>query len=447
MGRLKPGAEPWVRASAVTSDFPLEILDSLPAIAFERGTLALAAEVWQSSPAEKKMSHAGNAEIRDATLVSKALDGPFENLNAKVKWDSHGGTVESTSFSFANSMYHARAEISDFSRPQIVGSLKTDTINVRQMAAVVGGQGQRADDEKTRDREQPPSSQESALHAFSMKMLVEADSVYAGDVTTGPVLTTWQASAESHSFDPLRVQVFGGEVNGLLAIDTSEEDVRWRTEFEGRDMQLENMMAQFQPGPTRATGLLNLKGDLEGVAAGTTEDVLGSINGELGFTAKDGEIRQSPLLRSIYLFMQFPVGQMLVPGIREVVILNTVIGAVQTGGRSLDPTCMMFTRLGGSFRLTNGIAHTEDLRLESGVADLLFAGDLDLPKDHMNMKIRAMPLGSIGSVMDKVPVAGKQLKRAKESVLSTDFIARGPIGNPEVTVEAMEKFPSRSGKE
>jgi hypothetical protein len=78
------------------------------------------------------------------------------------------------------------------------------------------------------------------------------------------------------------------------------------------------------------------------------------------------------------------------------------------------------------------------------MVDLLFRGDIDLAKDYMDMKIRATPLGSVGSLVGKVPVAGQPLKKAKDTVLSTDLVARGPIGDPKVTIAVMEKFRPNS---
>ena len=71
--------------------------------------------------------------------------------------------------------------------------------------------------------------------------------------------------------------------------------------------------------------------------------------------------------------------------------------------------------------------------------------DIDLGKDRLDMRVRATPLGSVGSLMGKVPLAGKTLEKGKETVLSTDFIARGPISNPEVKLAVVDKI--KPGKE
>ncbi|UCD56086.1 MAG: hypothetical protein JSV16_09545, partial [Candidatus Hydrogenedentota bacterium] len=61
---------------------------------------------------------------------------------------------------------------------------------------------------------------------------------------------------------------------------------------------------------------------------------------------------------------------------------------------------------------------------------------------HLDMNVRAIPLGSIGWLVGKLPIIGSGLKKAKDAVLSTDFIVRGPISDPEVKLEAMERLQS-----
>ncbi len=279
-------------------------------------------------------------------------------------------------------------------------------------------------------------------------MLVEADSIYAAGLTTGPVSTTWRTGDESHSFDPFCVEVFGGTVDGALVIDTSKEDTRWEAAFEGRDMRLEEILARFQKeGKTGAKGPLKADGKLGGVATAEIETALRSLEGDLVVAVTDGEITQYSLLKNIFLLMQFPVGMAPVPGIRELIIVNTLVDAVKTRGQSLDPSRITFTSIDGAFHFVNGVARTDDLRLESGIADLLFKGDIDLANKHLDMKIRATPLGTIGSLVQKIPIAGKQLKKAKDAALSTDFIARGPISDPEVKLAVMEKLRSNGEKQ
>lgn len=172
----------------------------------------------------------------------------------------------------------------------------------------------------------------------------------------------------------------------------------------------------------------------------------GCIGGRNRSVITDGEITKHSWLKNLFMLIQFSPPSLLVPGVKEAGILNTVLDAAKTGGRSLNPTCVTFSRIEGTFVLTDGKAHTEDLRLECGVADLIFRGDVDLGEDYLDMQITATPLGSLGSLMGKVPIAGDTLKKAKEAALATTFSARGPIADPEVGLAVMDNIlPDKEG--
>jgi hypothetical protein len=64
----------------------------------------------------------------------------------------------------------------------------------------------------------------------------------------------------------------------------------------------------------------------------------------------------------------------------------------------------------------------------------------------MDMTVRATPLGTLGSLMGKIPIAGNGLQKAKETILSTDFLVRGPLSDPSVTFAAAEKLMGKNGE-
>lgn len=428
-GRAAPASTPWLQASVTTSDFPLQILDQLPSASFEKGSLALAVDVEQARPEDGRITHTGKAAIAKATVELDALREPFRELNANVTWDNQKAVADSVSFLFAGSSHVGHAQISNFANPRLVGEVHTDSLNVRAITAAVGR-------EKSRDDE--PASAEGP--GMSIELNVEADSMDAAGLKTGPLTTTWKGSADSHSFSPFQIQVFGGALSGTSELKPSEEGLRWTAQFEGKDMSLETVIAEFHKGSTKGSGLVNVNGNISGMATGGKENVLRSLGGNLRIAVREGEIMEYSLLKDILLLTQVPVGPSLIPGLREVVGVSTLLDVAKTAGRTLDPTRVSFHKIDGSFSVAGGVAHTKDLRFESGTVDLICKGDMDLAKNIMDMKIRATPLGFVGSLMGKAPIVGGVLKGTKEAILSTDFVARGPIAHPDVKLAAVDKL-------
>jgi len=428
--RFNPSTEPWLDASLETGDFPLEQLDLVPAISFEDGKLAMQATIRENQPASQKIAFKSEGSVEKAQLSAKFLAQPVRDLDASFALTESKAAVNASTFSLGNSTYHAAAEIADLDERHLTGSLRTSVLDLNEIIALIS----KRDDETSNHNSSAPSSN------LSLELLVEADSVYAGTATTGPISTTWTYSTGRHSFDPLMLSSFGGTIEGRFDVDTTGGVPAWKADVSGREMKLEQLAALFNPEKTAVTGSVHLNGALSGNAARDVDTFLSSVNGTVDVNATDGQIKQYAMLKNIFLLMQVPLGTMLIPGIRETIIANTLIDAIRTGGRSLDPTNITYDKIEGSFTLTNGIAHSDDLRLETGVAHLLFSGDVDLPQSQLDMTVRATPLGSIGSIMGKIPIAGDQLQKAKDTVFSTDFIVRGPLSDPSVKFAAAEKL-------
>ncbi len=432
-GHIIPSVEPWLYISFDSSRFPLENLNQLPAVSFAEGTVTFAGDAWQSNPARKGLQYRSDAVIEHAALTPRGWKESLRDFNAIIGVYDQQAIVRGVSFAFGESSYSAEAEIADFGNPQVVGQLKTDMLNVNEIAGAF-------DRPEEGGEPEPVTAGDPGRREFSVEMAVSADQMQAGKLLTGPIATTWRSSGESHRFEPLQIKAFGGEIRGFFEIVASDGDSRWATEFSGRNLDVEKLSMQLRDGKATLIGLMSAKADLSGAVSSKRNDVFGSLNGDLRLTITDGEITKHSWLKNLFLLIQFSPPSLLVPGVREAGILNALLDAAKTGGRSLDPTCVTFSKIDGAFILTDGKAHTEDLRLESGVADLIFKGDVDLGEDQLDMQITATPLGSLGSLMGRVPIAGDKLKKAKEAALSMSFVARGPIADPEVSLAVVDRI-------
>jgi uncharacterized protein involved in outer membrane biogenesis len=441
-GRVKSGAQPWATASVHTVAFPLENLNRLPSVHLTGGTVAAIAELWRNQPDGAPVEYSGQAAIRGALVTTDELKGPAEVSDARVTFDSHKARVVSASFLFAESQYRASAEITDFQSPRIVGEVATPLIDLDAIAASF------AEEEPESPSKGTSAAEESGEEPdFSLELLVAADALYAGKIQTGPISTTWRTTGRTHTFSPFYARAFGGAIDGSVEIEPTPDGVRWSAALKGNDLRLQRLSAQLQDGETRVKGVMGAEADLHCGAAADGEPMLGCLGGTLKVAVAEGEIKRYAMLKNILLLMQINPSTVLVPGVREITILNTAVDAATSRGRSLDPTSVTFNKIDGTFAITDGVARTDDLKLESGTANLLFKGDIDLGKETMDMTVSATPLGAIGSLMGKVPFAGKALQKAKEATLSTDFIVRGPISDPEVTSATMDKIKNATNGE
>ncbi|RJP17222.1 MAG: AsmA family protein [Candidatus Abyssobacteria bacterium SURF_5] len=419
-GSLGSEKAPWAEATFEAADFPLRLLDRLPAVAFPEGEMTFDATISKEAQTVREVQYRGDVTLRNAELTAGPLKEPITGLNAQLRVADQEVGVQNAQFSFAQSPYNLDVELTDFSSPTIRGTLRTQRMDIEKIMAAI-------ETEDTREGEpRAPLLQDIALN-----LVIEADSVYTRGIETGALSTTLTSPEESLVLDPFSVIIFSGELRGILEFTPSPQQVLWKANLEARDMKIAEMLDQFDVIAGQMTGSLDAKVTVQGVA-GNNEQTLSSLKGDIEATARGGKVEQSPVLTTIINFTQIPLGTVLIPGLREIVVANTVINLFRTGGRSLDITSVAYTTIEGDFVLAEGTAQVDDFRFHGGIIDLIATGEIDYISKTVDLRVSATPLGALTSVMAEIPLIGGILKGAKEAVISTDFAVTGPISSPEV---------------
>ena len=203
-------------------------------------------------------------------------------------------------------------------------------------------------------------------------------------------------------------------------------------------MIIEDISNQLFEGGERVKGTVSAQGTLRGRADANPEEMWQSINGELGYRATKTQFNESPLFKSMLLATRST--GMLIPGLQQISLANLVIDSLKSRGRSLNINQVNFNNIDGTFHITDGLAQTEDSFFDADTVDLLFKGDIDLVKEDCTMKVRATPIGTIGSLMRKIPFLGKQIERLRNATLSFSFNVTGPLADPNVQLTAVERL-------
>ncbi|MGQ9369669.1 AsmA family protein [Azospirillum sp. ST 5-10] len=104
-------------------------------------------------------------------------------------------------------------------------------------------------------------------------------------------------------------------------------------------------------------------------------------------------------------------------------VLEAVLRGLQ-GGET------RFARLDGTFRISDGVARTEDVRLVSAIGEATAAGQVDLPERSIDMRVRVEPDagGTLPPVTVRLTGPLAQPTRSFEMAELQDFIARRAAG-------------------
>jgi len=434
--QVTPGKEPWLQAQLKTADAPLVTLNQLPAVKFDKGTASVNTKIWRQQPTAETTQYKGVATIKNATVLVQGLSKAFKNLAATIEFENQKAVVRDTSFLIGKATCSAEAVIESFSAPRINGKLHTNVLDLYEITNLFSVPDDSA--------QPPPAAGRQGGQDFSSQMLIEADTVLAGNITTGLATTTWYASGTAHRFEPVIIKAFDGILQGKFELGVKETGVTWTADFSGHNMNLKKISDRLIKGDTKGkiSGLLSGEGHLQGIGASRKEDVLNSINGECNLTAVKGEITNSQLLNSMLFATRFSFATWVIPGLREINLINTALDTVRTGGRNLAITTIPYDRIDGSFQIAKGIAHAKKTRLTGKTLELLSQGDIDMVNEKIDLKIKILPVSTAGELAGKIPLLGKEIKKFQKSFLSYDFNARGSIANPELKVTRIEKLKS-----
>ena len=385
------------------------------------------------------MDYRGDATVEQAILTVQAMNEPIRDLDARIKIADQNADLHSASFVMGASRYQLQANVSDFSDPLITGQLYTDALDINQIVDAFANQ--KAGAKKT------ASSSTSTSPGFAIELLIEADAMCAGNFRTGPASTIWHTSGRIQEFNSIAIDAYRGNLRGGFYLALLENDTYWVTDFSGLNMDLEVVFDQLLEETTKGDvkkGFLSMEGTLSGVASHEREAVWKSLEGELKVRAIDGAIKQSPILNSVLLATQLPVSVLFTSKASS---LNSLLETVKTKGRNVLDNPVIYEKIEGTFQIDTGVAHTEDLHLDGETVDMLFKGDLDLVKEQVDMKIRTAPIEPIGSVLRKVPVAGKGMENISKSLISLSFTASGPLYEPKVQLDLVDKLKPKKKKE
>ena len=430
---MKPGSDPWMQTSLRTSPLSLPLFNQLRAVRCGGGVMTLSAQAWQKSRDQDELQYRALALMQDGTLTLKIMQEPFHKVNASIEAINNLVVIPRVSFFLGEYPCQGKAEITIAGYPQITGQLYTAGLDIDALIRAF---------RKPEKHPQEPPPEPDAAPDFSLDIAVDTPFLCFGKLRTGAVSTLWHTSGRFQKFEPLYADLFGGTLDGAFHLSCQRSGTTWFSSFTGKNMDIEALCAQFFTGKTIATakGLLRAQGWLRGSASSKKEEAWQSMQGDVRISAAEGEIRQSALFNSILLALRISQGIVPIPGIRDLNIVTILRDVAKSLTNTLDVRRMVFKQIDGSFKITNGIARTEDLYFVGDTADFAFKGNFDLVREEMDIIINVIPTGTIDSLVSKIPLVGKRIGKIKKATLSFNLAARGPFAKPDVQLRAVDKI-------
>ncbi len=169
---------------------------------------------------------------------------------------------------------------------------------------------------------------------------------------------------------------------------------------------------QSGEGEQELSGLCSALGVIRG-GGNKAEEIVRSLNGEIGIFLEGGRIGQFGVLAQVF--------SLLNPSQRD-------------GDDSPDPKTggLTYGTIMGKVTLREGRASTSDLLLDSDSIRISAVGDFEIPSGGLDLRLGLRRIGARGKVIRTVPVFGKIVTTDRGSFIHYYLEVKGTIAEPEV---------------
>jgi uncharacterized protein involved in outer membrane biogenesis len=324
------------------------------------------------SAAESDGASGGGAPVEIVSIDEIVLDdveivSGGRTLRGDIEASIEGETLVLRSVELAadDTSISATGRVANLSAPTGELKIKAGALNVDRLLAFAGdfagGSGTSSPAAAGKPAARTSASPASALN---ITVSLDADRASMGGLTIDKLTGTAKLNGDTVRLEPLAFGLFGGRYEGTLAANLGARPptFRWNATLTGVDVAA---ATAFAGSPDVVSGRLSGKIDLTGSGADAAT-AMKTARGTARIDVVDGIVKKLGLVRGVVIATSMRQG---------------ATKQAMAGGSTDEP----FTRLGGTFRIADSSASTDDLRFESKDLLLDAAGNVRADTTVVNL--------------------------------------------------------------
>ncbi|MBI5376009.1 MAG: AsmA-like C-terminal domain-containing protein [Candidatus Schekmanbacteria bacterium] len=145
------------------------------------------------------------------------------------------------------------------------------------------------------------------------------------------------------------------------------------------------------------------------------QEIRANLEGKISFISKNGTIKKTGI-----------------GVISKILSFFNVFSWKDFWIKDIETKGMTYNTISADFTGKEGIFHTENFLLDGSSMKISAIGDIDLKNYKINMTVGVMPLGTVDTIISKIPIVGYILTGKDKSLISAYFEVTGDLKNPEV---------------
>ena len=379
-----------------------------------KGSLSCKLKAGGSYRNPLKTSITGEMEARDLCVVLDALPSQLTDGNFKIRFTGKEARIDSMNVRVGNSPLRATGLLRGWNGIQGEIAVNADFLDFSDF--LTHRTGARRSDKKI---------EESAfMERSDVRLKVAALKGRWRELRCGPVESECILSSEAFHIERSVVQM----EHGMLRV---KGHVNWGEQPEMLFSTYVNLAGQpmnqvfdslrvetvYVEGYLTFEGLLFLKGR-------DKRDLVSGLTGKANILLEKGTIRKSNLIFNVLHFLS----------------LEKIF---EERPADLSREGFYFETIRGHITLNNGVLKTNNIIMKSPVFNAAAKGKVDLSKEWVEFDLGTQPMGTIDSLVTRIPIVGYILTGEDKSLLIYYFRVEGPLGKPEVRYVPLKNLGNR----
>jgi uncharacterized protein involved in outer membrane biogenesis len=350
--------------------------------------------------AAKAPSLSGSGSLEGATLQTPALKQPLTIARADIRFQEDAVVLENLQASLGGSTFRGRFSARHFAAPQVNFALDIDQWNVQQMQAALNPPAGQ------------PGSRPSLLAKTSGTGQVSIGNLVANDLTLTNVKAACELNQGQLQLSPITASLFGGQLAGAMTGDSKPAVPAF-----GLNAKLEQVEANRLLGSALSSKVLFGKLSAESnvrFSGFPGPDLVRSLNGTVNFRLTEGKLQGVNLLNEFAKIAKF-------------------LGYSASEGAMTD-----IVRMSGTMQIADGVAQTEDLRVELAGAELGGRGQINLTDQTLNLRLTALFTKDFSQRVGGSQIGGLMVTTLanERGELLLPAVVSGPLAQPRVAPDA-----------
>jgi uncharacterized protein involved in outer membrane biogenesis len=315
-----------------------------------KGTGQVALDVRVEGPLAGPLSASGSASLSQATIELAAFRVPVRIGSAQVNFDRDTARVEIGGATVGASTLRGNLALRDFANPQVTFRAAIDRLRSADAGEWLA---------------ETPAGLAAQPVRVTGSGALSIGELHLQQIVLTNVQTNCALEGGIIRLDPLTAEVYGGRHAGAVTIDTRAARTQYAVRSRLEAVDASQLLAALTAWKGALEGRLRMDTDVQ-FAPEPGQPPARSLNGAASFSMENGRLAGVDLLREIAALGKF-----------------LAFGGPSAGGTPV-------ARLGGSLQIRDGVARTDDLRLELAGATLSGAGALNLADQSVDLRMTSV---------------------------------------------------------